>query len=629
VAPTLTKNGDQLEVNLSGCRGSEFRDAKEKIRAIPGRRWDPQSKNWIVPADPVSAERILKTIQPEAADELINWITESKASYEESLTSPIPDDADDLLLDWAYKRLPHQPEYVNDEEFKGLLPYQRAGVRHMGERAVLADDMGLGKTIQAIAAVEEWRLRNGHADGPKLIVCPSSVKGSWERELRRWLPPETEVHVIAGSYAKTKASSAEEKRASAIQRGIEANAWIIVNWEQLRCVKQKVKTKRRNGTFHTKTVKVMKEPLFENTEWLAVVADEVHRAKNPKAQQSIGLWRTRGQVMYGLTGTPIMNSPDELWSILRWLWPDEFHELGLRKNAVAYSDFYETYVDYWEDHFKRKIITGVKNPDALRFLLKGKMIRRTAKILGLKGRKRIRYPVPLTPKQQKLYDEAENSMWLAVAEDIAAGNQSAIQFAQAAAKGGDPVTLYNIPNGAARFVRLRQVIENAALLGGPDESANMDDFEQKFIDSRPEPWVVYCEFKDSCEILAERLRKKYGATVEVYTGDVRPADRTYIEDRFQRGEIDVIVGTIGAMREGITLTRSHLQHWVSRAMVPAWNEQGEAREDRLGQQKQVLVYIPQAEGTVVTGNVEPTNRVKEKIVSTVIPMDEIKEGTKS
>lgn len=652
MAITVEKVDDLLEIKIEG-RWSEIAEAKDKVKDIPGRRWNPEKKVWVVPAEPHIADRLLKTIKPECSDELMAWLKASMTSAEESLTTSIPSDSTDLLIPWATQRMPWQPEVVNDVKFAGALDYQRAAIDVMASngRALLCDDMGLGKTFEAISAVEEYVLRsdpNGDftAEGPRLAIAPASVLGGWARELNRWLddPP---VVVVDGSSPKTRNAQLIE--------GITNNAWVIVNWEQLRIKKVKVKTQRGGK----KTLYLMKQPLFEYPQaaewgltpddwedvanhakaarafgkedpyWLAAMADEIHRAKNKDAAQTKGLHRVQASMMLGLTGTPIMNSPDELWSLLRWLWPDEFHERGAAHapGALAYWPFYMTYVDFWEDHFGRKVVTGVKNPDALRYLLKGKLIRRTANILGLKGRRRFFYDVPLNPDQQKLYNEAEKSMWLAVEADVAAGNKDAIEFARKAAEGGTIVELMQIPNGAARFVRLQQIIENAALLGGPDSSANMDDFEQKFADSRPNPWVVFCLYKDSCSILAERLRRKYGAEVRVYNGDVSPRDRTEIEDEFQRGEVDVIVGTIDAMYQGITLTRGHLQHWLSRAVVPAKNEQGESRSDRQGQQDLVRVYIPQAANTVSTDKVHVINRLKEGIVRTVVPQDKIEEGT--
>jgi SNF2 family DNA or RNA helicase len=612
----LTKNGDQLELSLSGCRGSEFQDAKEKVKEIPGRRFDFDSKLWIVPADPANAERMLKTIQPlEASDELRNWVVASKITAEENLTTPLPDDAN-LLLPWATQRCSWQPYTVNEEKFNGLLPYQRAAVNQMAKtgRAILADDMGLGKTFEGISAVEEWCLRHGQPDGPRLVIAPASVKGGWARELKRWLEDPPVAMIDAATPAR---------REKQLLTGIEENAWVIVNWEQLRV--EKVKVKKRNGG--TKTVTQMKQPLFQETDWLAVLADEIHRAKNKDAQQTKGLWRVQGSVMFGLTGTPIMNSPDEIWSILRWLWPQEYHERGAAVNAIPYWSFYDDYVEYYEDHFGKKIITGVKNPDALRFVLKGKLIRRTASILGLKGRKRIYDTIPLNSGQRKLYEEAERVMWLEVAKDAEEGDANAASLLHRLQSGEvNASTLYRIPNGAARMVRLQQIIENPALLGGDDDSAIMDFLEDKMVNSGGEPWVFFFRFKESTELMAERLRKKYGYNVAVYHGDVTPSDRTAIEDEFQRGELDAVCGTIAAMKEGITLTASHLMGFGSRDFVPDINEQCEAREDRLGQQELVRVYIPLAEDTVATDRVEPINQLKEQIVRTVLPKIAIKEA---
>lgn len=610
MSATLKRNGDVLELNLSGLRGSEFMDAKAKVKDIPGKRFDWDRKLWILDAQPSVAERVLMTIQPEADAELHQWVREARTKETEELTTPLPEDAD-LLIPWADRQMPWQPEVVNDEPFNGLFPWQRAAVDLLAKerRAILADDMGLGKTLQAISAVEEWRLRNKLPDGvtvpegPKLVVAPNSVKGSWARELNRWLESPAVQIIDAGSAAA---------RHNQLDRAIQDDAWCIVNWEQLRIKREKIKL--RNGG--TKTIKVMKEPLFESTDWLAVIADEVHRAKNRKSLQTQGLWRIQAPVMFGLSGTPLMNSPDELWAILHWLYPQEY---------TSYWRFYEQYVDYWEGHFG-KVITGVKNPDALRFELKGRLVRRTASILGLKGRKRIRFPVKLNPKQQKLYDEAEKAMWLEVEKAVQEGDESAIKFAQAAAEGATASSLYRIPNGAARMIRLQQIIESPALLGGDDDSALMDDFVERYEDSRPETWVVACRFKESCNLLAGRLERK-GARVGLYTGDVDPKDRTELEDAFQRGEVDVIVGTLAALKEGITLTNGRLMYQLTRDFVPDNNEQFEARRDRLGQQQQVLVYIPQAEGTVAVDKVEPINRLKERIVRTVLPKDTIEEAT--
>jgi SNF2 family DNA or RNA helicase len=176
------------------------------------------------------------------------------------------------------------------------------------------------------------------------------------------------------------------------------------------------------------------------------------------------------------------------------------------------------------------------------------------------------------------------------------------------------------------MVRQQQVIESPALLGGEDDSALLDDVVEKISNSRPNPWIVFVKFKGTCELLKDRL-EAIGLTVGIYNGDVSTMERTQLEDDYQKGEVDVVVGTIDAMREGITLTRGHHQYWVTRAFVPDWNEQGEARQDRKGQQNQVIVFIPLATDTVADGTIQTINRRKERIVRAVLPKDAITEET--
>lgn len=621
----MIKEGDVLHIDLSPVRGPEFGDLKDKVSALPGRVFDWDTKLWKVEATPAIADRLMRTIRPEVEPELLEWITASKTQAEADLTTPLPPDAD-LQVPWATERCAWQPAEVNDETFEGLLDYQRSAADLMAtnKRAILGDDMGLGKTLTALSAVEEHILRNPQlADGPRLVVAPNSVLGSWVREIKRWLPPGTPHQVVDASNATA--------RHNQLAKAIDDDAWCIVNWEQLRVKKEKYTIKRRNGTESKRTRIVMKEPLFQETNWLAVIADEVHKAKNRKSQQAQGLWRVQAPVMYGLTGTAIMNSPDELWSILRWLWPNEYHEQGEahKQGAIAYWPFYLNYVDFWEDWQGRKVVTGVKNPDALRFAVRGKIIRRTvAGVLGdkIKGRRRIYYPVPLNPGQKKLYEEAERALWLEVKAAAAEGNAEAKKLL-AAAESGDASTVYRITNGAARFVRLQQILESPAVLGGPDDSAILDDLTEKVEDSQPNQWTVMVKYKITCDLVKRRL-EKLGLTVAIYNGDVSRDDRVKIEDAFQRGDIDVVVGTIDAMFQGITLTRGHLQYWVSRSVVPDVNEQGEARHDRLGQQSKVIVYIPQPPNTVSADKVETINRLKEGIVRAVLPKDKIEEVQK-
>jgi hypothetical protein len=231
----------------------------------------------------------------------------------------------------------------------------------------------------------------------------------------------------------------------------------------------------------------------------------------------------------------------------------------------------------------------------------------------------------MLPAQKKAYIEAETQMWLAILKDIQAGDKNVAAWAQDALKAED-VSLTMIPNAGARTTRLRQIMENLALLGGPDVSATFDEFEERYDGSRPEPWVAFTEFRDSAYILAERLTKRHKARVGIYTGDQSSMERTWMEDQFQAGDLDLIVGTIGAMKEGITLTKAKFGYMFSESWVPAINGQCQARyADRTGQHRKATTFIPQVIGTVGTSKVRPTNELRDKIVRAVYPVDKIEE----
>lgn len=588
----LTKTDEALELDLSNCRGSEFQDALTKIKSIPGRRFDGTRKLWLLPADALTAERVIQTLEPEAPLEIHEWIRASRVKEAAELTTPLPPDAK-LLLGWAGAE-GFVPDEKKLKERLGLYPYQRAAVALMAKtgQVILADDMGLGKTTSAIATIEEWRLRNGQPDGPRLVVCPNSVKGVWAAEINAWVPDD-EVFIVKGTTPKARENQLIE--------AIQANAWAVVNYEQLRVKKEKKKL--RNGG--TKTVTVMKQPLFEKTDWLAVVADEVHRAKNRKAAQTMGLFRTRGSVMIGASGTPLMNSPDELWSILHWLFPKEY---------TSYWAFYENYVDYYETRFGKEVI-GVKNPDALRFELKDRLIRRTKDDeLNLPDKIREYVPVELTTEQEKAYAKAEDDLWLDLEKTLqeARGPEAAKVLAAE-----DPVAaMVEIANGAVRTVRLRQVLE-AAKLGTAVELV---------LDAQKQV-SIFVEFVESAKQLVELLRAK-GLRAEFYIGEVKPEERTALEARFQAGTIDVLVGTMAAMGEGVTLHSSDTSVHVTRNWNPARNEQAEDRHHRIGQTRPVTILIIQVPDTVDTKKVLPSNRRKEKMTRTVLKKDPIKEITR-
>lgn len=601
--PTLRRVDGELELSLAGA--ANFADALARVRVISGRRFNGETKMWMFPDDPAVAEKIMLSIQPTADAALTGWVQASKDERDSELTTALPDDAD-LLIPWSDQ----------------LYDFQRAAVDFMAKhpRMLLADEMGTGKTVMALSAVYEHTLTHPdvHADlSPRLVVCPNSAKGVWRREIRKWLGKDEPCVVID---AATPA-----KRAAQLAAGVAAGAWVVVNYEQIRSVKyiEEQVVNHRDGSSSTLAhVRwKMKQPIFEETKWLAVIADECHRAKNPKAQVSRGLWRIEAPIQIAMSGTPVQNHPGELWSILRWLYPDQYHEQGRKHNGIAwaYWPFYDEYVEDYDSGFGR-VVVGVKNPDALRFELKNRLVRRTkADVLSLPEKVRETIPVTLSPKQRKAYTKAEKDFWLAIEQAAADGDKSAEGVLTGQTR------IFELANGAARTVRLRQVASTPALLGGEDDSAKLDAAVEIITDAQPKQFVVFSEFVDTVNILVARLRKK-GLVAEAYTGEVTDTRlRTAYEDQFQVGDIDVLVGTIPAMGESVTLTAADTVLFLERSWVPARNEQAEDRLWRNGQKNQVTVLILEATDTVDDGRVKPTNITKEGIVAAIVKRDDVRE----
>ena len=242
-----------------------------------------------------------------------------------------------------------------------LFPYQREGMLHLAfaERALLADEMGLGKTIQAIAACALLhRLDNA---ARVLVVTPTSLKTEWEEQIQRFthLP----YQLVFGA------------RASRLSAYEGAPFFTIVNYEQMLADALEVNARLRPDV---------------------VVLDEAQRIKNWSAKTTQAVKRLRSRYAFILTGTPIENRLDELYSLMDFLDPSllgplfrfnrEYYQLDERGRPAAY-----------------------RNLDKLHALIKPRMLRRRKAEVEteLPERTDRNHFVPLSQEQQGEYDGHE------------------------------------------------------------------------------------------------------------------------------------------------------------------------------------------------------------------------------
>jgi superfamily II DNA or RNA helicase len=197
-----------------------------------------------------------------------------------------------------------------------LLSYQRDGMLHLafGERALLADEMGLGKTVQAIAACELLARRKNIAR--VLVVCPASLKAEWEEQIAR--------------FTERPARSVFGPRGDRLAAYREPVFFTIVNYEQVLPDAEDINT-----------------ILCPDV----VVLDEAQRIKNWQTKTARRVKSLRSPYAFVLTGTPVENRIDELYSIVQYLDPElvgplfrfnrEFYALDERGRPVDYRNLAE------------------------------------------------------------------------------------------------------------------------------------------------------------------------------------------------------------------------------------------------------------------------------------------------
>ncbi len=212
-----------------------------------------------------------------------------------------------------------------------LLPYQEEGMLHLAfqRRAILADEMGLGKTIQAIAACELLRRLNGTRR--VLVVTPASLKGEWEEQIARFSGLPTLI--VRGS------------RADRLMAYKQDSFFYLVNYEQVR-------------SDHDEIQALMAPDV--------IVLDEAQRIKNWPSKTSWAVKQVKTSYAFVLTGTPIENRIDEIYSIMQVVDP---YILG---------PLYKFQQDFYQFDERQKPV-GYKNLDELHRKLKPVVLRRRKK----------------------------------------------------------------------------------------------------------------------------------------------------------------------------------------------------------------------------------------------------------
>ena len=242
-----------------------------------------------------------------------------------------------------------------------LLPYQVEGALHLafGERALLADDMGLGKTVQAIAACALLRQMRGISR--VLVISPASLKAEWEEQIARFSDLPSKI-VYGNRLARRKIYA-------------DPAFFTLSNYEQ---------------------IVVDGEELLDMLRPDVVILDEAQRIKNWQTKTANAVKRLRSRYAFVLTGTPLENRIDEVYSIVQFLDPELLGPL-FRFNR----EFYRL------DEKGRP--EGFQNLEELANRISSVMLRRRKEDVEgqLPGRATKTFFVPMTESQTDLYADYE------------------------------------------------------------------------------------------------------------------------------------------------------------------------------------------------------------------------------
>jgi superfamily II DNA or RNA helicase len=423
-----------------------------------------------------------------------------------------------------------------------LRPYQQLGVdwlqhlRAHGLGGFLADDMGLGKTAQTIAhiAIEQ---AEGRLDRPALIVVPTSLVSNWKAELANFAP---HLRVV-------------------VLHGLERHA-------------RRAELAGIHVAITTYTVLARDIEEMKNLPWHLVVLDEAQVIKSPDAKATRAVCQLDTRHRLCLSGTPIENNLQELWSEFAFLMP------GLLGDRKGFAKRFRTPIEKNNDAVRRvQLIRRIKP-----FLLR----RTKAEVAtDLPPKHTILRRINLAPEQRELYETIRGTLYDKVREQIAelSPAQSRIVVLDA-------------------LLKLRQVCCDPRLVKlqsarAVKTSSKLDDLLEMIEEMIPEGRriLLFSQFTSMLDLIKPRLEEAGVGFVEL-RGDTR--DRAEPVRVFESGAVPLFLISLKAGGRGLNLTSAdtviHYDPWWN----PAAEDQASDRAHRIGQTKSVFVYKMIAADTV-------------------------------
>ncbi|HET7627259.1 MAG TPA: DEAD/DEAH box helicase [Bacillales bacterium] len=422
------------------------------------------------------------------------------------------------------------------EGFRGSLrPYQEQGFRWLAERnhkgvgVCLADDMGLGKTIQTIAFL--LATRDDKMSVPSLIICPTSLIENWRRELNRFAPNLT-VYLHHGSKRLKDHEFRRKKRSFEV---------MITSYNLA----------ARDTHF------------LHKYEWPHIILDEAQAIKNPATKQSRAIRTLRADHRVALTGTPMENRLEELWSIMDFLNPGYLGSLRAFRQQFVNPRMQK------------------ENTNKIRQLVQPFMLRREKS-----DRSVIRdLPDKIEHKQYCYLSEEQASLYQSIVNDLTEKMQNA--------RGIERKGLI-----LASLTRLKQLCDHPQLIlrnqAFVKQSGKLTEcfrlLDRLFADQRSP--LIFTQYVKMGRLLQEKIKDTYSdRKVYFMHGGLSSDKREALLDNYRNeAENAVFILSLRTGGVGLNLTEAsdviHFDRWWN----PAVENQATDRAHRIGQRRNVHVH---------------------------------------
>lgn len=576
-------------VNLSEEEFNKLVEEKRRLVFIRGRwiKLDPSFIRQI--------QDLMKKAEKEGLhvrDLIEQELFQTEEQQEDDLDNPKSFAKIQIELNKQWRTMIHQLREVKNlplekvpENFLGeLRPYQVLGMswmlflRKYGFGAILADDMGLGKTVQLISYLLKVKEEEKQSTAPALIICPTSVLGNWQKEIERFAP-NLKLHLHYGS---------NRLKDNSFIKHVENCDVILTSY----------------GLTH------IDYEQFNQITWSSISIDEAQNIKNSQTKQSRAVRNLKANHYIALSGTPMENRLNELWSIF------DFTNHGY---LGSLSQFQKRFVIPIEKDDNKEQV------ERLQSMIRPFLLRRTKKdeevALNLPDKQEQKEYCPLTAEQAALYEQLIHDTFANIGQ--LSGFERKGLVLQMLSR------LKQLCNHPSLYLKEKKPTN---LLTRSVKMEKLAELTEAIIE-RNESCLIFTQYIDMGAMIQQMIKKKFNIDVPFLNGSVPKNTRDKLIQQFQKNEFPIFLLSLKAGGTGLNLTAAnHVIHY-DRWWNPAVENQATDRAYRIGQTKFVHVHKMICTGTLeekIDAMLEKKQSLNDQIIQnenwiTELSTDELKD----